>query len=78
MFPQKDRLASAIYDQVATAEKKIRHLRFIPRQALKRPLNAAVGALAATGECVLADGTKVIVPQVRDAFTNAVGFGPNV
>ncbi|WP_323601022.1 hypothetical protein [Pseudomonas putida] len=76
MFLPKDRLASAIHGQVAAAEMKIRHLRFIPRQALKRPLHAAVAALAATGEAVLADGTKVIVPQVTDAFTNASLKGP--
>ena len=68
MIPPKDRLASAIYDQVATAEMKKRHLRFIPRHAVKRPLHAAVAALAATGECVecvLADGTKVIRPASK-------------
>lgn len=39
-----DRLAAAIYDQVATAEMKARQLRFIPRHAVKLPLHAVVAA----------------------------------
>ena len=35
---------------------------------------AAAIALSATGACVLAGETKVIAPQVQDAFSNTRGF----
>lgn len=74
MIPDKQALADAIHDQVRATEIKVRRVRFVPRQALKRPIRVAVAALASAGECVLSDGTMLSLPQVRDAFSNAIGY----
>lgn len=73
-FSSEQRLEDALYQFVLEAELQVRSRRFLPKQAIKAALRKAIAESKRQGSCVLANGTKVFVTHMTDAFTNARGF----
>lgn len=68
------RLEDSLYQFVLEAELQARGRRFLPQQAIKAPLRKALAESKRDGSCVLANGMKVLVPQITDVLANARGF----
>ncbi|MEG1350511.1 MAG: hypothetical protein RSD49_21010 [Hafnia sp.] len=65
---------NTVRDFVSTAEVRARRVKFLPQQAIKRSLRQALIKISRSGECVLSDGTRLYVPQIKHAMCNAKGF----
>ena len=69
-----ERLDEPLSHYVMVEELQVRGRRFLPKQAIKAPLRRAMAELSRDGSCVLANGMKVLVPQIPDTFANARGY----